>query len=98
MRLVPAALEHLRTAKVFTKLDLLSAYNLVRFCEGNEWKTTFSTATTRNWPHPNTIKELQRFLGFTNFYMRFIHSGITTPLTSLLKGAPKKLSWNVLRS
>ncbi len=43
------------------------------------------------WPRPTTVKELQRFLGFANFYRRFIrnYSSIAAPLTSLLKGKPK---------
>ncbi len=41
--LVPAALEELRGASIFLKLDLLSAYNLVHIREGDEWKTAFIT-------------------------------------------------------
>ncbi|KAG5720269.1 hypothetical protein E4T56_gene3343 [Termitomyces sp. T112] len=35
-----------------------------------------------NWPSPQNIKEVQSFLGFANFYHRFIdnYSGITKPL------------------
>ncbi len=49
----------------------------------------------QTWPVPSTIKELQRFLGFSNFYRRFIqnYSTITSPLTSLLQNKPKSLSW-----
>ncbi|KAL0183658.1 hypothetical protein M9458_019354, partial [Cirrhinus mrigala] len=196
--LVPAALEKLRGAKVFTKLDLRSAYNLVRIRQGDEWKTAFITPTGHyeylimpyglanapsvfqdfmheifreyldkflviyiddiliyspslqdhrlhvrkvlsklrefhlflmaekctfhqshtqflgyhidasgvsmdnskieaivNWPAPSTVKELQRFLGFSNFYRRFINnfSILVSPLTSLLKGKPRTLTW-----
>ncbi|KAL0188527.1 hypothetical protein M9458_015626, partial [Cirrhinus mrigala] len=179
--LVPATLEELRGARIFSKLDLRSAYNLIRIRAGDEWKRAFSTPTrhyeycvmtyglsispsvfqtfmneefreflyrfavvyiddiliySRNlpdhrqhiqalpllevgkflgyvvsaegvqmdqrkvqaiqdWPPPITIKELQRFLGFSNFYRRFIkdYSMITTPLTSLLRGKPKHLLW-----
>ncbi|KAL0148188.1 hypothetical protein M9458_056509 [Cirrhinus mrigala] len=196
--LVPAALEQLRSARIFSKLDLRSAYNLVRIREGDEWKTAFVTPTGHyeylvmpyglvnapsvfqnfihevlreflhkfvivyiddiliysrseaehhhhvaevlqrlrdhqlylkaekcsfhlpsvqflgyiidqqgvrmderkasavvSWPEPTTIKELQKFLGFSNFYRRFInsYSNITAPLTTLLRGKPKTLLW-----
>ena len=49
-----------------------------------------------NWPIPTSIRGLQRFLGFANFYRRFIrgYSSISAPLTALLKGNAKKLAWN----
>ncbi len=189
--LVPSALEQLRSARYFTKLDLRSAYNLIRIREGDEWKTAFSTTSGHyeylvmpfglsnspsvfqayindvfrdmlnrwvivyiddilvfsdsldnhiqhvravlqrlieqqlyvkmekcefhqtqvsflgyiissegvamddkkvqsvlNWPQPKTVKELQRFLGFANFYRHFIRnfSTIAALLTSLLRG------------
>lgn len=48
------------------------------------------------WPVLAIIKELQCFLGFANFYRRFIkiYSQVTAPLTSLLKNKPKSLSWS----
>ena len=38
-----------------------------------------------DWPTPSTCKELQRFLGFPNFYRRFIRndSSVAAPLTAL---------------
>ncbi len=195
---MPAALEQLHTARYFTKLDLRSAYNLIRIREGDEWKTAFSTTSGHyeyrvmpfglanspsvfqafvndifrdmlsqfvivyindiliysdsldthvkhvravlkrliqhqlyakiqkcefhqtqisflgyvinfegvtmddskvqavlNWPKPTTVKELQRFLGFANFYWRFIRnfSMVAAPLTSLLQGGKQRLNW-----
>lgn len=48
-----------------------------------------------SWPVPTTVKELQRFLGFTNFYRRFIsgYSSVVTPLMNLLKKGPRTPQW-----
>lgn len=46
------------------------------------------------WPQPNTVKELQQFLGFANFYGWFIRNYSLTagPPASHLKGKPTRLS------
>src|SRR5882724_11555686 len=45
----------------------------------------------QDWPVPQKVKDIQYFLGFTNFYCHFIHGycKITVPLTCLTcKGTP----------
>jgi RNase H-like domain found in reverse transcriptase len=41
----------------------------------------------RDWPAPRKVKEIQSFLGFANFYRRFIanYSDMTVPLTRLMR-------------
>ena len=41
----------------------------------------------KNWPEPKSVRDIQVFLGFANFYQQFIQgfSRIVTPLTSMLK-------------
>ena len=50
--------------------------------------------TILDWEPPTSIKEVQMFMGFANFYRRFIpnFSGIYKPITDLLKGGeqPKR--------
>ena len=49
--------------------------------------------TIQDWPEPRKVKDIQSFLGFANFYRRFIseYSDIVIPLTRLTrKGVP----WN----
>ena len=41
--LIPQLLDQLNSAKIFTKIDLRGAYNLVRIKPGDEWKTAFRT-------------------------------------------------------
>lgn len=41
--LISETLDRLRSARIFTKLDLKGAYNLVRVANGDEWKTAFRT-------------------------------------------------------
>src|SRR5882724_1376465 len=49
--------------------------------------------TIQDWPEPRKVKDIQSFLGFANFYRRFIHeySDIVIPLTRLTR---KDLKWN----
>ena len=47
--------------------------------------------TIKDWEAPKTYRDVQVFLGFCNFYRRFIrnYSAIAQPLTGLLKGSIK---------
>jgi hypothetical protein len=49
------------------------------------------------WEPPKSLKETQAFLGFANFYPRFIKdlSKICRPLTESTKGDAKKWEWTV---
>lgn len=48
----------------------------------------------REWPSPKSVKDVQSFLGFANFYRKFIpnFSGTVRPLTDLLK-KDKAFKW-----
>jgi len=49
--------------------------------------------TISDWPEPRKVKDIQSFLGFANFYCRFIfnYSDIVVPLTRLTR---KDAPWN----
>ena len=51
----------------------------------------------KDWKHPRSVKEVQIFIGFANFYRRFRKdfSKICKAITETLKGDPQKFSWGV---
>lgn len=50
----------------------------------------------RQYPEPQDVKQLQRFLGMVNFYRRFLPgaAGMLRPLTDALAGSSKSLQWS----
>jgi hypothetical protein len=49
----------------------------------------------QEWPTPESVHDIQVFLGFANFYRRFIsgYSRIASPITALLKKTCTPFSW-----
>src|ERR1700678_2585328 len=56
--------------------------------------STAKVQTIQDWPEPKKVKDIQSFLGFANFYRRFIsdYSDIVVPLTHLTR---KGIAWNL---
>ena len=50
--------------------------------------STEKVQAVKDWPTPKTVKNIQEFLGFANFYKRFIENfaKIAQPLIELTKG------------
>ena len=53
------------------------------------------TEVIESWPTPDSVKDVQTFLGFANFYRRFIegYSAITRPLNDLTKKSEQPFTW-----
>jgi len=51
--------------------------------------------SVQNWAHPRSVKEVHIFIGFANFYRRFIKdlSKVCKPITETLKGNSKDFHW-----
>lgn len=90
---VREVLKRLQQASLFAKLDKCSFHRDsasflgyvvgrggIRMCPSK-------TASIADWPRPRSVKATQSFLGFVNFYRRFVprYSGIARPLTELTK-------------
>jgi hypothetical protein len=50
-------------------------------------------STITDWPEPRSVRDIQSFLGFANFYRRFIHcySSIVHPLTRLTQSSASSI-------
>ncbi|KAH7559971.1 reverse transcriptase [Bipolaris maydis] len=92
--------EHVK--KVLRKLKEYKLYLQPGKCEFHTQETEFlgfiistegvkmnpkKIQTVQEWPKPNTVKDVQSFLGFANYYRKFIkdYSKITAPLTEITK-------------
>ena len=55
--------------------------------EGKLCMDPIKLEAVRKWPRPKTVKDIQKFLGFCNFYQRFVkgYSELTCPLFDLTK-------------
>ena len=52
------------------------------------------TSAVSSWPTPTNVKDVQKFLGFTGFYRRFIqdYAKVARPVTELLRGCNPRQS------
>ncbi|GAA5873416.1 hypothetical protein JCM1840_007376 [Sporobolomyces johnsonii] len=90
---VQQVLETMRTARLFAKAEKCSfdesATEYLGFIVDRKGvrMDPQKIESVRSWPIPNNLREVQSFLGFANFYRRFIkdYSKIAHPLTRLTK-------------
>jgi hypothetical protein len=91
---VRQVLERLRKYKLYAKLSKCHFHQKkVKFLgvivgENGVEMDTSRIETIRDWPEPQSYREVMMFLGFTNFFRRFIYrySKIAAPLSDLLQG------------
>src|SRR6202048_2981912 len=102
VRHVREILERLRRFGLYANADKCSFFksevDFLGFIVGREGirMDPNRVETIANWPRPESVYDVQVFLGFVNFYRRFIegYSHIVRPLTDLLKGS-KGIATNV---
>ena len=99
---VHQVLQALLEAKLFVKAEkCLFHAKTVSFLgfivsEGRVHMDPTKVSAVMNWPIPRSVKEVQRFLGFANFYRRFIRnfSSVAAPIIALTKKTSSQFSWN----
>lgn len=100
---VRQVLRALLKAKLFAKAEKCVFHTaLVSFLgfivsKGSVLMDPKKVAAVMNWPTPQSVKEVQRFLGFANFYRRFIKnfSMVAAPIIALTKKTKgKSFRWN----
>ena len=86
-RLLEAGL-HLDIDKCEFSVKRVSYLGMILSTEGLEMEPS-KIKTILDWALPQTVKDIQAFIGFANFYRRFIHrfSQIVRPLIELTRGA-----------
>ena len=98
--LIATAIESFHGTCFFTKLDLRSAYNVVRIWEGDEWKTAFS-ATSGHYEYlvmPYGLKNAPAvFRSFVDEILRDLHGRvwwiISMTFWSIPLNAPRMCLW-----
>lgn len=63
--------------------------------EGQLQMDPAKTDAVRKWPTPKSVKEVQQFLGFANFYRKFIRnfSSVAAPISALTKKTKEPFVW-----
>ena len=96
---VRQVLEALQKSKLFTKLEKCvfskESVEYLRFVVSSEGISMdpAQVDTIMTWPTPTSVKDVMIFLGFCNFYRRFItlYSKMSSPLSDLTKKGER---WN----
>lgn len=91
---VRAVLTCLREQHLFIKLSKCQFFQRrISFCgyfvsEEGVQTDPYKIKAVQAWPTPSTLTDVRAFLGFANFYRRFIkgYAAIALPLTNLLRG------------
>jgi hypothetical protein len=60
--------------------------------------STRKVEVVQSWETPKNLKDVQRFLGFANFYCQFIKnfSGVARPITDLTQNKDLDFHWEPL--